>query len=208
MSPKFDPIFKRLPGLIGAVQSASATAVGAATDGLKSIEELTTPETQLKTFTQVIAHKQVFEILKLLRSDDRASMQMAPQCTMFNGQTATILACVERPFVTDMQPITAADGSIVGYQPLVRVTREGTTLNMRPVMKPSEMVDFAIAINVREVTGVEQVSFQGQHGQDLTVQQPTVVNRTMRAKATLPNGASLLISSCHRVRARTATWSR
>lgn len=141
-----------------------------------------------------IADDQLRRLIESIQEDPRGNLLQAPKMTLFNGQTASCAALVQRPFVTGVHP--RADRTL---EPVVEVLDEGLKVLLRPVATE----DGAVALTLQlQMSQIGNVAFANLPYRDplpphphVTVQVPSVSTTSVQADVQLSAGETLLIAA-------------
>lgn len=113
--------------------------------------------------------------------------------TVFNGQTATMVDCSQRPFVVGVEYVGGAPGFQGACQPKIEVVEEGMKIRFRA----TQSADLKqVALRSRMQTSVVEEVFTSSmkyHGEAVTIQNPQVSRRDVEFDANVADGESLLV---------------
>ncbi len=138
--------------------------------------------------------KQVESLIESVQGDRYSNVLQAPKVTVFNGQAATVMDAVQRPFVVVVKPVAGSQPP--AFEPQIRVVTEGTTLRMRPVLTAGEQVRLDYQFTLASIRSVETAKIpQGKGAEPLTVQVPEVASLAFHSSLELPLGQTLAVGA-------------
>ena len=147
-------------------------------------------ERHLPAMLGVIDDSGVKEFLDAAQADSRSHVVFAPKVTLFNGQSARIEDSVQRPFVVGVKPTKAG-----GYEPQIRVVREGMSIRLRPEVQRDGQVQLDLGLTLSDIRDVETATFPiGPDKDPITVQVPEVATTRVQTSVELPLNQTLAIS--------------
>ena len=130
-----------------------------------------------------------FKLLVTIQEMPKASVLSAPTVTLFNGQTATICACTQRPFVVNLIPNDEG-----GITPEIRVVEDGVTMRVRPIIRNDESVWLDSELSLSDIVSVDTFDWPSDKlGKDAKVQVPKVSVTQLDTAVKIPLGQSLVI---------------
>ena len=119
------------------------------------------------------------------------SIILAPKVTLFDGQTAEISDCSQRPFVTDVAKVVGDDG--VAYQPVIQVFWEGTKIQLDPAITPD---GHRVKCRIRFASIDDCKTFRPSRypdAKDIRVQHPVISTASFECAMDIPTDQTLLI---------------
>ncbi len=131
------------------------------------------------------------EFLNYSQGDVRNTILLAPKITLFDGQTAEIADCSQRPFVTDVTKVVGDEG--VAYQPVTQVFWEGTRIQLAPTITPD---GHHLKCHLRFASIDDCKSFRPPRHPDakgIRVQHPVISTASFECEIDIPTGQTLLI---------------
>jgi Flp pilus assembly secretin CpaC/predicted TPR repeat methyltransferase len=136
---------------------------------------------------------QVEVILRAVEKNDRATLVTAPRLTAFNGQRANVTILNQQSYISDFD-VEIAQASQIG-DPIVQVIRDGTILDLRPVVSSDRRF---ITMELRPTIAVLTrpiATFQTTlaNGPPVTIQLPELAVQRVRTTVTVPDGGTLLL---------------
>lgn len=162
----------------------SGTATAAIRGRVESVVEKHHP-----ALLALVEPEQVKTIISEAQAHTRTNLIQAPKVTLFNGQSATVEDCIQRPFVVAMK--RTAEGTA----PVVRIVREGFSLNVRPKLSGQQNVRLDLTLNLSEIRNVETATLLGGKNQkSMTVQVPEVASTKIRSVVDMKLGQTMLIN--------------
>jgi beta-lactamase regulating signal transducer with metallopeptidase domain len=123
--------------------------------------------------------------------NERNNISMAPKITLFDGQSAEISDCSQRPFVTDVTQVVGP--TAVAYQPVIQVLWEGTKIQLAPTITPD---GHRLKCRFRFASIDDCKTFRPARYPDakgLVVQHPVVSTASLECAIDIPAGETLLI---------------
>lgn len=147
-------------------------------------------ERRVPIYVQTLSAGGSQQIIQEVQSDARANIQMMPKVTLLNGQRATVISAVHRPFVTGL------DDSSGSIQPQIEVIQDGLSLELSAVSDADTgTIHLDCRLSLDTIVDVSETSVsRGQGVEPLTIQVPQVESQQYAASAELADGESLLIS--------------
>jgi Flp pilus assembly secretin CpaC len=136
---------------------------------------------------------QVEVVLRAVEKNDRATLVTAPRLTAFNGQRANVTVLNQESYISDFD-VEIAQASQIG-DPIVQVIRDGTILDLRPVVSSDRRF---ITMELRPTIAVLTrpiATFQTTlaNGPPVTIQLPELAVQRVRTTVTVPDGGTLLL---------------
>ncbi|MBC8876935.1 MAG: hypothetical protein H8E44_46495 [Planctomycetes bacterium] len=125
-------------------------------------------EKRLPVMFEVMDDGRASEVIQNLQGDARVNMLAAPKVTTFNGQSAVISSCSQRPFVV----------GIKGGEPQIRIVDEGFTMQLRPIRRADAPIWLDCILTLSNIRDVETTTIPGGKGQAATTLQVPVVAKT------------------------------
>ena len=125
------------------------------------------------------------------QGDERNTIILAPKVTLFDGQTAEISDCSQKPFATDITKVVGDHG--VAYQPVIQVFWEGTKIRLAPAITPEGhrlncQFKFAAIDDCKTFRPSRYPD-----ANDIRVQHPVVTTASLECAIDIPTGQTLLI---------------
>lgn len=150
-------------------------------------------ERRVPIYVQTLNEGRSQQTIQEVQSDARANIQMMPKVTLLNGQRATVISAVHRPFVTGL------DDSSGSIQPQIEVIQDGLSLELSAVSDAgSGTIHLDCRLSLDTIVDVSETSMsRGEDVEPLTIQVPQVESQQYAASGELADGESLLISPLH-----------
>jgi beta-lactamase regulating signal transducer with metallopeptidase domain len=190
-SPQFG---QGLPAATGPQPQAAPPLIPppAAGEGQSWTRATSIVEKNMPVLYAVIDPPQANALIETVQVHPRANILQAPKVTVFNGQAATVMEAVQRPFVVGVQPVAGSNPP--AHEPQIRVVTEGTTLRMRPVLKDAGELHLDYELLLSSIRGVEEAEIpQGPGVKPLVVQVPVVASLRFNTSLDLPLGKTLAV---------------
>ena len=172
----------------------------------------------------ILSDLEMFFFMNAAQGDQRTNVLQAPRVTMFDGQFASIVDNVQRPFVTSLIPVVA--DFAVAQQPVIVVLSEGTNLNVQATVSPDKrFVRLTLNPSFSQINAVDTFTFQGSQTTDVTtnvldgagnltgatdtnntvvtgttVQQPSFATTSISTTVSVPDGGTILLGGIKRMR--------
>lgn len=172
----------------------------------------------------ILSDLEMFFFMNAAQGDQRTNVLQAPRVTMFDGQFASIVDNVQRPFVTSLIPVVA--DFAVAQQPVIVVLAEGTNLNVQATVSPDKrFVRLTLNPSFSQINNVDTFTFQGSQTTDVTtnvldgagnltgatdtnntvitgttVQQPSFATTSISTTVSVPDGGTILLGGIKRMR--------
>jgi len=132
-------------------------------------------------------------VLRAVEKNERATLVTAPRLTAFNGQRANVTILNQQSYISDFD-VEIAQASQIG-DPIVQVIRDGTILDLRPVVSSDRRF---ITMELRPTIAVLTrpiATFQTTlaNGPPVTIQLPELQVQRVRTTVTVPDGGTLLL---------------
>jgi type II secretory pathway component GspD/PulD (secretin) len=171
-----------------------------ASDGLKNSAQAEPANRPLASVTTGTSDPIVYQFLddEIFRSflnhcqeDERNPIILAPKITLFDGQTAEISDCSQRPFVTDVTKVVGDVG--VAFQPVTKVFWEGTKIQLAPVITPE---GHRMKCRFRFASIDDCKTFRSSRypdAKDVRIQHPVITTASLACAIDIPAGETLLI---------------
>ena len=177
---------------IEAICSARAPSIPAEGDGGSSLVEVEHYVEDYLPVAVATLHEQETEtLIKVAQGNRRANVLGVPKVTIFNGQEAFIVDCVQRPFVIGVHPVAGELGTAM--QPKIETIVEGAKITVRAVqsrdlksIRLKDRMDFSSVGQVETATASVQ-------GQEVTIQIPQVERYVLNVDTEIKNGQTLLV---------------
>lgn len=136
-------------------------------------------------------------LLRRCGRSPNSNILTAPRVTMFNGQNAAITDITQRPFVVGLEK--KKEGGKVGLQPVIRIIDEGWKMHVSPVATEDGGVELKCVITESSLLDVEVVDLPVPedlpNSDRVTLQVPTVRERSIKSVVQLAKNESLLVAS-------------
>lgn len=172
----------------------------------------------------ILSDLELFFFMNAAQGDSRTNVLQAPRVTMFDGQFASIVDTVNRPFVTGLIPVVG--DFAVAQQPVIVVINEGTILNVQAtVTADKRFVRMTLNPTFTQIDRVDTFTFEGtrttRSGTNVldpagevtgdndnveeiitgsTVQQPSLVTTNISTTVSVPDGGTILLGGIKRMR--------
>lgn len=189
-----------------ASHAAAARLHGTSTSGDASVRGWVVPDTvsppalpwefqdvadQSPTLMSVLDRTAAKKLIEEAQRDRRANILQAPKVTVFNGQDATIIDAVQRPFVVSVAEKT--------LEPILRTVSEGLRLRIQPVFDDSvDEIKLTCDILLNEITEVNTLTFKHESSPSnggVTLQVPQIAAQRLAVNnLTIPTASSLLVA--------------
>ncbi len=132
-------------------------------------------------------------VLRAVEKNDRATIVTAPRLTAFNGQRANVTVLNQQSYISDFD-VEIAQASQIG-DPVVQVIRDGTILDLRPVVSSDRRF---ITMELRPTVAVLTRPIATflttlANGPPVTIQLPELAIERVRTTVTVPDGGTLLL---------------
>lgn len=153
----------------------------------------------------MLSDTQVIQLLELVQRDRHSNVMQAPKVTLFNGQHAKVQTTEEFSFVTEIEVLNNAGGSVA--QPKTEKIMTGMQLSLQPVVA-ADRGSVRVAVGLKLAALDEQVNkvpvvthfvhetLDGEEQQTPVkqyVQQPKVSTRTVEHKVAIPLGQTAVL---------------
>jgi len=125
-------------------------------------------EKRLPVMFEVMDDGRASEVIQNLQGDARVNILAAPKVTTFNGQSALISCCSQRPFVVGSK----------GGEPQIRIVDEGFTMQLRPIRRADAPIWLDCILTLSSIRDVETTTIPAGKGQTVTTLQVPVVAKT------------------------------
>ncbi|WP_428308584.1 M56 family metallopeptidase [Lacipirellula sp.] len=136
---------------------------------------------------------QAAAFIKASQNGPPRNLPQPPKVTVFNGQTATLADCAQRPFVIGVDYIEGEDGHSGGYQPKIEFVEVGSRVRFRATHSTDrKRVELKAHIRTSDVESVSETSAT-HRGKTITIQNPRVKRRDVTVAEELADGESLLV---------------
>jgi beta-lactamase regulating signal transducer with metallopeptidase domain len=151
---------------------------------------------------EIVTPEQQRRLIALGQAEPRSNVMHLPKITLFNGQTAFVADQVQRPFVIGIKPKRSGEGVEIQtvqkdeFGSVVRVIREGTRLQLRPVVAHADdQVRLDCEIECTTITSVKTTSAirLGAGQKAAQVQLPEVQTRKFNFTADVAPGKAVLV---------------
>ncbi len=172
----------------------------------------------------ILSDIEVYFLLQAAQGDTRTNVLQAPKVTLFNGQSATVVDVLQRPFVTGIIPVVGDFAA--AHQPVVIVLNEGTSMHVQAVVNADrKYVRMTLKPNFTRIGDVETFTFSGRRTtsggtvkvdptdpnstvtdggstttEGTTVQLPQQVTTTVNTTVSVPDGGTILLGGVKRSR--------
>lgn len=143
------------------------------------------------------------KLIRLVESDRRSNMLIAPKVTTFNGQTASVSDIIRTRFVVGANVLPSGE-----REPKTQEVAEGTSMQFRPHAEPGGDIrlDFAASFTKIEKVTTENVKLES--GCELTLQIPMVATAQIDCGVLLKPGQSLIVGNIKRLaESRSISWT-
>ena len=172
----------------------------------------------------ILSDIEVYFLLQAAQGDTRTNVLQAPKVTLFNGQSATVVDVLQRPFVTGIIPVVGDFAA--AHQPVVIVLNEGTSMHVQAVVNADrKYVRMTLKPNFTRIGDVETFTFSGRRTtsggtvkvdptdpnstvtdggstttEGTTVQLPQQATTTVNTTVSVPDGGTILLGGVKRSR--------
>lgn len=135
----------------------------------------------------LVDQRQVNSLYSRLRSNPNRSLLTAPKVTLFSGQTAGIRDESLSPFVVGVGYIRGENATAA--QPNIAVLPEGMRIDFRPRVVDRDSLDLHCRVTM---SFIEDVNNTRLPGQEITIQAPQAMRRSITVHSRVKRGQTLL----------------
>lgn len=172
----------------------------------------------------ILSDIEVYFLLQAAQGDTRTNVLQAPKVTLFNGQSASVVDVLQRPFVTGIIPVVGDFAA--AHQPVVVVLNEGTSMHVQAVVNSDrKYVRMTLVPSFTRIGDVETFTFSGRTTtsggtikvdptdpnntvtdggsvttEGTTVQLPQQTQTTVNTTVSVPDGGTILLGGVKRSR--------
>jgi hypothetical protein len=143
------------------------------------------------------------KLIRLVESDRRSNMLIAPKVTTYSGQTASLFDIIRTRFVVGVNVLPSGE-----REPKTQEVAEGTSMQFRPIAEPNGDIrlDFAASFTKIEKVTTENVKLES--GREMTLQIPMVATAQIDCGVLLKPGQSLIVGNIKRLaESRSISWT-
>jgi hypothetical protein len=143
------------------------------------------------------------KLIRLVESDRRSNMLIAPKVTTYSGQTASLFDIIRTRFVVGANVLPSGE-----REPKTQEVAEGTSMQFRPHAEPGGDIrlDFAASFTKIEKVTTENVKLDS--GREMTLQIPMVATARIDCGVLLKPGQSLIVGNVKRLaESRSISWT-
>jgi general secretion pathway protein D len=174
----------------------------------------------------ILSDIEAFFVINASQGDRRANVLQAPKVTLFNGQQASVIDSIFRPFVISVIPVVGEFAA--AQQPVIVVLSEGTMMSVQAVVSDDRRyVRLTLVPHFSSIGDVQEFTFEGseststssddtdadEDGKDetdkdtsettrsgTTVQLPTFQLIQVATTVSVPDGGTVLLGGIKRLR--------